>query len=1108
MIHSYASKYVSTAQPTPPLSHHFQPVFPLVTLSTCSPPSPTYSIATPPRFPTPLLKFIAPLPRLNFLHLQGIIHQDLKPANLLLGENGIVKICDFGVSHAIVDYSTHIMVDAGGTPPFMSPEAHNGKVGKAGDVWSVGVIIYTLLIGHLPFWGSNLTDLVEQIEGHDPMPSVQTWVHERLERSEKTATRRLRCVSDIGSLGGSSTDDGGGGDEQDKETGDGVVKEDEGGGGKEGDDGDGGAGGADENDGNSSMAKVAATVAIGQKLAMKARAKERRTPRVMTHQESRSDRDITFGGNDEAGEGEKGDGVSHIRQQVLRQDLISRAITMPESPVLVAAVEEQLDLERELYEDALSLVESMLLKIPRKRIPLTSVIQHDFISQRGRYPLTFRRESVVTISQRDISSAVTEVTRLSTVIKIKTQFRKYLLASRATLAITQVSSKIAELSAMQQNAQSALESKHEGSKRQSRSSTGSPASMPSEPSSSDDKDQLNVRPPPPLIPTKRKSINELLGRDQALDTLQSYDSFFGSGSEDGVDTTGSPKSKVVSKVGELREMVVHHTVDPMLQARRQSGLLRTHDRLELAGHDKLDSIQGGEGGESGSDSSDDDGSVEALDQNGMEDLLDTMASSNNTDPNDERRAHADSMMSTSTSGGHYFTWSQETISLIHRLVAGESGESGGSTTTTVKPHTPSAEANAEANAESNAEANAKENEADSDLDWDIPWMNRGGSDARVHVASASGTGKQKYQEDRFVSLARATRATEMPVSLTRAEKMAAQAAKMASRMNGVDPSSSSITTPASTTIPSDRLRRCTKTQAHHQASTKLDVNVNVNAKTTMEEDVALGLSHDPLKDVGYFAVYDGHSGHKCSDFVQNNLHDCLLGQPGFDAIVRRIAAENSAATQGDGAPKDGAPVAALSNPRSDALEAMAGLLEKAFEETDKRFLEMAMGTDPNIRPLHSDGSTAVVALTIPCREAPRRKLRQRPVNMIEHRLTEESIRRLSERLSEQSNAEENGQGDGGAPEGSPATVNLSPHKQAQRQLATRLLNGDGGGGGRGGTGDPTVRLGDAFRSRHQRRVDPKQKGNASHAFISSVFGRSGEAFAEGRKGGEEGAAAG
>ena len=941
------------------------------------------------------------------------------------------------------------MVDAGGTPPFMSPEAHNGKVGKAGDVWSVGVIIYTLLIGHLPFWGSNLTDLVEQIEGHDPMPSVQTWVHERLERSKETATRRLRCVSDTGSLGGGSADDGGGGDEQDKGTGDGLVGEDEGGGGdKEEDSGDGGAGGAEGNGGNSSTAKVAATVAIGQKLAMKARAKANRTP-CMAHQDSRSDRDITFGGNDEAGEGEEGDGVSHIRQQVLRRDLIFRATTMPESPVLVAAVEEQLDLERELYEDALSLVESMLQKIPRKRIPLTSVIQHDFISQRGRYPLTFRRESVVTISQRDISSAVTEVTRLSTVIKIKTQFRKYLLASRATLAITQVSSKIAELSATQQNAQSALESKHEGPKRQnSRSSTDSPATVPREPSSPDDKDQLNGR-APNLIPTKRKSINELLGRDQELDTLQSYDSFFGS--EDGDDTTGSPKSKVVSKVGELREMVVHHTVDPMLQARRQSGLLRTHDRLELAGHNELDSIKGGEGGESGSDSSDDDGSVEALDQNGMEDLLDTMASSNHTDPNDERRAHADSMMSTSTSGGHYFTWSQETISLIHRLVA---GESGGTTTPTVKSHTPS------------AEANAKANEADSDLltlegssDWDIPWMNRGGSDARVHVASASGTGKQKYQEDRFVSLARVTSATEMTmpvvpraVGLTRAEKMAAQAAKMASRMNGVDPSSSSTTTPASTNIPLDRLRRCTKTQPHHQASTKLDVNVHLNAKTTMEEEVALGLSHDPLKDVGYFAVYDGHSGHECSDFVQNNLHGCLLGQPGFDAIVRRIAAENSVATQGGGAPKNGAPVAALSNSRSDALEAMAGLLRKAFSETDKRFLEKAIGTDPLVRPLHSDGSTAVVALTIPCHEAPRLKLRQRPVNMIEHRLTEESIRRLSERLSEQSNAEENGQGDNGAPEGSTATVNLSPHKQAQRQLATRLLNGDGGGGGGGERG--------------------------------------------------------
>ena len=138
--------------------------------------------------------------------------------------------------------------------------------------------------------------------------------------------------------------------------------------------------------------------------------------------ESRSAADII---GDEGGESPE---IQNVKKQVLRED-ISRAISMPESPVLAAAIDEQLDIERELYEDVLVLVASMLHKDPQRRAHLPTVVNDDFVSQRGRYPLTLRRDSVVTISQSDISSAVTEVTRLSTVIKIKTKLRKYVCAA-------------------------------------------------------------------------------------------------------------------------------------------------------------------------------------------------------------------------------------------------------------------------------------------------------------------------------------------------------------------------------------------------------------------------------------------------------------------------------------------------------------------------------------------------------------------------------------------------------------------------------------------------------------------------------------------------------
>jgi serine/threonine protein phosphatase PrpC len=515
---------------------------------------------------------------------------------------------------------------------------------------------------------------------------------------------------------------------------------------------------------------------------------------------------------------------------------------------------------------------------------------------------------------------------------------------------------------------------------------------------------------------------------------------------------GAPRSR---SVGTVEDGVVHHTVDPMLQARRSSGLMRTHDSqasLAAMEHNHNLDLGGGGAGSDSSDDGDDDDSVEALDENGVEELLSSFGSSRHqssskTDGGDVERSLMDSMTSASTSTGILFTWSPETVSLIHRLVAGKS-------TPTV--------AGAEASGEESDSFMLKRKVIleGSSGSWDIPWMDRGGSDARVLVASASGAGKQKYQEDRFVSLARATTATKVATQVGKMEanlsaKMAAQANKLAMQMNqglnGGDPP------PAKTGIlkmPSDRLRRCTKTQAHHQGKA-LDVTVNVNLKTTTEEEVALGTSHNPLKDVGYFAVYDGHSGHECSDFLQNNLHDCLLAQPSFGKIVQQIAAESGATTL-------------LLNPRSEALDAMAGLLRKAFSETDKRFLEKAIGTDPLVRPLHSDGSTAVVALTIPCREAPRLKLRQRTsVNMIEHRLTEESIRRLSSDLrssegrSGRSLALSSGDESepsmrihvSAPPEGLTVNVKGSPHHQAQRHLAQRLLNGlngDGAGGGAGG----------------------------------------------------------
>lgn len=87
-------------------------------------------------------------------HMRGVVHRDIKPDNLLLGANGVVKILDFGISHVREPStgSTHMPCDGTmGTPAFMAPEQARGhweEVDAQSDLWAVGATVFTLLTGH------------------------------------------------------------------------------------------------------------------------------------------------------------------------------------------------------------------------------------------------------------------------------------------------------------------------------------------------------------------------------------------------------------------------------------------------------------------------------------------------------------------------------------------------------------------------------------------------------------------------------------------------------------------------------------------------------------------------------------------------------------------------------------------------------------------------------------------------------------------------------------------------------------------------------------------------------------------------------------------------
>ena len=149
-------------------------------------------------------------------HRQGIVHRDIKPANLMVTGDGIVKILDFGLAKLAGAAGLTRSGLCVGTPSYMSPEQASGEVDHRTDLWSLGVVLYEMLTGQLPFQAESDPEIVHAVLHADPAP-LRRWRPDAPPELERIVSGLLRkrladrypsaesVLADLRALGGPPT---------------------------------------------------------------------------------------------------------------------------------------------------------------------------------------------------------------------------------------------------------------------------------------------------------------------------------------------------------------------------------------------------------------------------------------------------------------------------------------------------------------------------------------------------------------------------------------------------------------------------------------------------------------------------------------------------------------------------------------------------------------------------------------------------------------------------------------------------------------------------------------------------------------------------------------
>jgi tetratricopeptide (TPR) repeat protein/tRNA A-37 threonylcarbamoyl transferase component Bud32 len=146
-------------------------------------------------------------------HRRGIVHRDVKPENLMFDGEGAVKVMDFGLARALQASRLTMTGSTLGTAAYMAPESTRGATGAPADVFALGVVLYELLAGALPFPGESPMALLYMIANEPPRPlrglrpdvpqAVEAEVARMLEKDPAvrpdaaTVTRRLSALTGV-----------------------------------------------------------------------------------------------------------------------------------------------------------------------------------------------------------------------------------------------------------------------------------------------------------------------------------------------------------------------------------------------------------------------------------------------------------------------------------------------------------------------------------------------------------------------------------------------------------------------------------------------------------------------------------------------------------------------------------------------------------------------------------------------------------------------------------------------------------------------------------------------------------------------------------------------